>query len=398
MVGTDRQSLRDTRRVLRLSYAFQLSFGLLVWAPVFYTFQRAAGLSDGAIFGIQSWYYLAFCLFEIPTGLFADRWDYRKCLAAGAGVLLLANLVPIATATWAGFLAHWLLIAAARSLVSGAASAYLYEYLSRVRATALYQRAEGNSRAYSLVGKLLVWPLAGPLFAWEPTTVYWLTAVNAAVALGVALALRKLPPRGSRPRRVGLTDAWRSLWRTKTLPLLMAQGTAVFTLVRIVQVNLFQVILGTRGVPVAWHGVVLAAMTAAEVVGAGRSHLLAGRVTPRGAVFGLTVLMAGSLAAIAVADKVFVVVSLVGFSLVAGLVYPVQRALVNDAIGDPDARATLLSIESILDRAVCAGVAVALAGYLGRGELVPFLWQAAAAAVGLVVLVALTLRIHRAPD
>jgi len=35
-----------------LSYTFQFFFGLLLWLPVFYEYQRQIGLSDAQIFGI----------------------------------------------------------------------------------------------------------------------------------------------------------------------------------------------------------------------------------------------------------------------------------------------------------------------------------------------------------
>ena len=72
------------RRIIRLNNGFQLLFNLLWWMPVFYAYQRDAGLSDSQIFGIQSIYYTAFCLFEIPTGVIADRIGALNCLRAGA--------------------------------------------------------------------------------------------------------------------------------------------------------------------------------------------------------------------------------------------------------------------------------------------------------------------------
>lgn len=85
------------RRIIRLNNGFQLLFNLLWWMPVFYAYQREAGLSDGQIFGIQSIYYVAFCLFEIPTGIVADRIGARNCLRAGAVVMTAANLAPVLT-------------------------------------------------------------------------------------------------------------------------------------------------------------------------------------------------------------------------------------------------------------------------------------------------------------
>jgi len=52
-------------RAIRLTFGFQFFFGLLPWVPVFSAYQKQLGMSDAEIFGIQSIYYIAFCLPEI---------------------------------------------------------------------------------------------------------------------------------------------------------------------------------------------------------------------------------------------------------------------------------------------------------------------------------------------
>ncbi|WP_412539376.1 MFS transporter [Longispora sp. K20-0274] len=404
------------RRVVALTYGFQFFFGLLVWVPVFYSYQRLVGLSDAEILGIQSIYYIVFCLFEIPTGLFADRFDYRWSLGAGAGVLLAANVLPVAEPSYAGFLAHWLLVALARSLVSGAASAYLFEYLRRAGRGDDYQRAEGRGRAYSLVGKIVVWPVAGLLLSWQMTSVYWLTALNAAIALLLVLGLPRLPPEPADepgdhrpvgpaapddrrpPLRDTLTGAFAQLRGSRILVLIMFQGVAIFTLARIGQVNLFQPILESKHVPLAWHGLVMSAMTLFEVFGAARSHRVRAVLGDLRAVFALTALMAGALALVVPVEAALVVACLCVFSLASGLSYPIQRKLLNEAITDSRYRATLLSTESILDRLVCALVALALGGYLAAGRLDAFLGHAAlGAGLLMAVLVPLFVLARRVP-
>jgi nitrate/nitrite transporter NarK len=118
------------KRVVRLYYGYQFFFSLLLWLPIFYEYQKRMGLSDGQIFAIQSIYYIVFCFLEIPTGMAADRWGHRQCLRWGSVVLVVSNCLPIFTPTYPGFLWHFLLIALARSLNSGASSAYLYDYLN----------------------------------------------------------------------------------------------------------------------------------------------------------------------------------------------------------------------------------------------------------------------------
>ncbi|MEU0008746.1 MFS transporter [Streptomyces sp. NPDC006314] len=392
------------RRIIRLNNGFQLLFNLLWWMPVFYAYQRDAGLSDGQIFGIQSIYYIAFCLFEIPTGVVADRIGARNCLRAGAVVMTAANLAPVLAPSYSGFLVHFLAIAAGRSLTSGAASAYLYDGLRAEGADAHYLRAEGTARALGLAAKVVCWPLVGPLMALAPQTPYVLSAASAAGSLGCALALPRLvaPGPDSRPRARGrrsgslLRDtgvAWRTLRSSPWLALLMVQGVAVFTLSRICQVNLFQPVLLEHGIGESAHGSVLAAMTVAEAVASARPQWLGRRLSPAVWVSSLSVALAATLAGTAVGGPWAVVGLLCAFAAITGFVYPVQRKLVNDAIPVEAPRATLLSVESIVDRAVCAVAAVAAGAYLAAGRLDALLWHSAA--VTCVLIPALHLALHR---
>ncbi|MEW1693665.1 MFS transporter [Streptomyces sp. NPDC091265] len=397
------------RRIIRLNYGFQLLFNLLWWMPVFYAYQKAAGLSDGQIFGIQSIYYVAFCLFEIPTGLIADRIGARNCLRAGAVVMMAANLAPVFSPSYTGFLLHFLAIAAGRSLTSGAASAYLYDGLRAEKCDEHYLKAEGTARALGLAAKVVCWPLVGPLMALAHTAPYVLSAASAAGSLACAVALprlaapadadgtRKAAGRAGTGRRGGafLRDAGSALRCVASSPwlaLVMVQGVAVFTLSRICQVNLFQPILLDHGIGESSHGGVLAAMTVAEAVASARPQWLSRRLTPVAWVSVLSLALAGTLAGVTLGGPWVVIALLCLFAAATGFAYPVQRKLVNDAVPAHAPRATLLSVESIVDRAVCALAAVAAGAYLSAGRLDDLLWHSALATVVLLGVFQLVLR------
>jgi MFS family permease len=400
--------LTDTaRRIIHLNYGFQLLFNLLWWMPVFYAYQKAAGLSDGQIFGIQSIYYVAFCLFEIPTGLIADRIGTRNCLRAGAVVMTAANLAPVFSASYTGFLVHFLAIAAGRSLTSGAASAYLYDGLRAEKCDEHYLKAEGTARALGLAAKVVCWPLVGPLMAVAHAAPYVLSAASAAGSLACAVALPRLARAGGGAtkaadradggRRGGafLRDAGsalRSVASSRWLALVMVQGVAVFTLSRICQVNLFQPILLDHGIAEASHGGVLAAMTVAEAVASARPQWLSRRLPPVAWVSILSLALAGTLAAMTLGGPWAVVALLCLFAAATGFAYPIQRKLVNDAVPADAPRATLLSVESIVDRAVCALAAVAAGAYLSAGHLDALLWHSALATAVLLGVFQLLLR------
>ncbi|WP_371502146.1 MFS transporter [Kitasatospora sp. NBC_00374] len=397
------------RRVVRLNNGFQLLFNLLWWMPVFYEYQRQAGLTDGQIFGIQSVYYVAFCLLEIPTGFIADRIGQRTCLQLGAAVMTVANLLPVAWPSAAGFLLHFLAIAAARSLVSGASSAYLYEYLHANGAGDHYVQAEGTARALGLWAKIACWPLVGVLMGLQHQAPYLLTAVCTLGSLACATALPALAapdgdavrPGARRPEAggAGFLDSARhalSVLRTsKALGPLMVQGVAIFTLARICQVNLFQPLLLAKAVPVADHGAVLSAMTVAEAIGSARPGWIRARLSDTAAVTVLSVVMAVSLAATSLSGAVVTIGWLCLFAAATGLAYPVQRNLINAAIPPTPYRATLLSLESIIDRGVCALVALAVGAYLAADRLDALLVHSAIGTCVLLGGVAVVLRLVR---
>jgi MFS family permease len=368
----------STKKVIHLYYGFQFFFGMLLWVPIFYDYQRKMGLGDAQIFGIQSIYYLAFCLMEIPTGFLADFWGHRICMKSGAVVLTIANFLPVLAPTYEGFVLHFLLVALARSLISGASSAYLYDYLKSHGSSDLYKRAEGNARSYGLIGKVVLWAGIGALMEWHLSLPYWLTAACSAVSVGFAFALPALPSAAEGP---GVrAQAWRQLGpvlgvltRTPALVLIMIQGISIFVLARIVSVNLFQPVLSQKSFGLGSYGLVMSVMTVFEAVGAAYPHWMRRAWNDLNSVFILTVVMAVSVAALAWCGQTGTLVSLCLFSLACGLSFPIQRQLLNDAIPDSRYRATLMSMESLVDRAVCAWVAGMLAGYVAGGQMNAFL-------------------------
>jgi len=395
------------RKVVRLYYGFQFFFSMLLWLPVFYEFQKRVGLDDAQIFGIQSLYYLSFCLLEIPTGLIADWFGHRRCLQWGAIICALTNAIPIFFPTYAGFIAHWLLVALARSLVSGASSAYLYRYLQQNGALELYKPAEGNARAYGLVGKLFGYAAVSPLMAWNINAPYWLTTILTAAAIPYAYALPKSPEvvlaAGQASRRLtrfgnDIAAVFQALLKSPVLIWVMIQGISIFVLTRICQVNLFQPLLILKGVGLSSHGLVLSAMTAFEAAGSAMPASKFYRERIRTARWGsdlhlvsiLTLCLAASMGAMAVFGGWGTIAALCIFSIATGFAFPVQRQLVNDVITADQFRATFLSVESILDRAVVAWVAACLGGFVSLGQIPFFLELSALASV--LVIVCLTLK------
>lgn len=378
---------------IRTYYLFQFFFSLLLWLPIFYEFQKLIGLSDPEIFAIQSIYYVVFALLEVPTGFLADRFGTRPCLKAGAVTLTLANALPILAPTYGGMLSHFIFIALARSLVSGASSAYLYNYLHAYGVGAEYKRTEGMARSLSLIGKIACFAGVGFLMVLDKTLPYTLTTLASAVAVYYAWRLPAAAETNP-PTQVRFLDGFRVLRRTPFLVLVMLQGVALFVMVRIVQVNLFQPILQDKAVTVALYGTVMGVMTGFEALGSAGPHWLKRWLDDGNAIFVLTLVMALALAVIPFVGMGGTIAALCVFALVSGFSFPIQRQLINDSIPAGSQRASLISMESIVDRSVCAVVAMAIGNYLAAGRLDAFLLQSAACIVIAMAVLFFAMRSH----
>ena len=384
------------KRTVRSYYGFQFFFGLLIWLPVFYEFQKRIGLNDEQIFGIQSIYYLVFCLLAIPTGAISDRFGYRRSMRWGAALVAISNLLPIFAQSYAGFLAHFLLIALSRSLITGASSAYLYDYLASKGLAHEFKAIEGRARAYSLAGKVVFWTGVGALMSWHLTAPYWATFLTTGLSFAFAVALPKIEEKATEAKpsqAIPLLGAGKLLLDSPFLVFLILQGIAIFVLGRIAQVNLFQPILGAKSFGLEHYGWVMALMTIFEAIGSWYPNAIRRFSNDLNAVFTLTAVMALSLAALPFLGQAGTLLSLSIFSLACGLSYPIQRQLLNDAIPDSSHRATILSVESIADRAVNAAAASLLGASLAGGGLDRYLFGSAGITLAGIFVLWLALRV-----
>jgi MFS family permease len=336
--------------------------------PIFFEYQRQLGLSSAEIFGIQSIYYISFCFLELPTGFLADRLGPRSCMRVGAFLHVLTHLLPVFFPNYWGFLAHWLMLALSRSLISGAASAYLYNALEKLGQQNLYKEAEGRARAWSLAAKVVGFGLCDLLVWQNPALTYW---VSAAFALISGLIALRFPPFEA-SHEVKVSVGLGLLWRSPRLWVVMAQGVGLFTLTRLVQVNLFNPLLLGDGFVLQQMGRILAINTLCEALGAAYPKLFRRYCSDLWACFWLTLAMGICCAGLSFTGARFWWLNL--FALVTGFAYPIQRQVMNEHITDSRYRASMLSAESLLDRGVCAAVAWAL----GRVPMEGFLQAAAA--------------------
>ena len=160
------------------------------------------------------------------------------------------------------------------------------------------------------------------------------------------------------------------LLKDENLRWALIQGTGIFVTVRIIQVNLYQPILLDKGFSVASLGLIMSAMTVAESFGSkftGEFSEKFGLI--RGSFLSILAVCI-SMISFAYSISYLAIVNFIVFSFFIGISMPLARQILNDNIKTSEARATVLSFESLFNRLLSAAVTMPIA-YLISSQHVP---------------------------
>jgi MFS family permease len=340
-------------RALALTWAF---------APFQVYYLQRRGLTVAEVFDLNVVFSLSAVAFEVPTGIFADRYGRRVSMSAGGFVMALACACFIfGHGFWVYALAN-ALCALSMALSSGADSAYLYDHLETTQRSSSYTRFEGWSTAAKGIGNLVAVLLGAVLYQYvHPASVFVLTAAFTVAAGVVALTL----PETSAQREGHVTDHLRravsSLRNDGRLLAVVAFGAVSFVLLRL---SLFadqphlEAHLHGRWLQhtVLSMGLLAAAKEVGSAIVAGGSGWVLSNIRGRWLALGFATVLVSAYAAMGEDHGSLCTALMVVLASSFGLFSPLMRALMNRLIDGPRDRATLLSVEGMGRRLLFAAV------------------------------------------
>ena len=103
-------------------------------------------------------------LFEVPTGIFADKFSRKKSIIAGTGVLFIGTVMMIFSKGFMMFAVIFALTGIGVTFMTGSVEALIYDALKHQKKTHLMKSAIGNYGFSSLMGKFVA-PVIGAYIA-----------------------------------------------------------------------------------------------------------------------------------------------------------------------------------------------------------------------------------------
>jgi MFS family permease len=360
-----KQTSRTVRRTYYVLTAGNALAASLIWG-INTIFLLDAGLSNFEAFAANAYFTAGMVLFEIPTGVVADRWGRRASflcgtltLAATTGLYVLLWQLQSAFVWWA---IVSVLLGLGFTFFSGATEAWLVDALT---ATSFDGQLEGVfSRAQVIMGAMtLSGSVAGGFLA-QLTNLGVPYLVRTAILIGMfALALIMMhdlgftPARGGRPvaevKKIVHSSVEHGL-KVPAVRAIMLAGMFTGGIEIYVYYALQPHLLNLWGNQTAYG---VAGLAAAVIAGA---QMVGGLLTPRirrafrrrtSALLVLAALGVAMLALIGLADNFWVVLVLITlWELMSYAGLPIREAYLNGMIPSQQ-RATILSFDSLINSA-----------------------------------------------
>jgi MFS family permease len=175
-------------------YWYRLTKFSLFHIAILVLFYQERGLSFSQIMILQSVYYFAKVLSEVPTGAWADRVGRKKSLVLGSFFHSLAYLIIFFSHSLILFILGEILAGISMSFAYGADSALAYDTLKSLGRGDEYQRIEGNANSMRHLGFALFAPVGGLLATIDLALPYLASSIVIFLSGLIALTLVE-PPR-----------------------------------------------------------------------------------------------------------------------------------------------------------------------------------------------------------
>lgn len=259
---------RLLRKMLARYYAYQLLSGMHFFAGVLVPFFTDwGGLNLTQVQLLQSWFMLWIFLFEVPTGVIADRFGRKTSLVVAGGAITLATQIYGHAAHLGLFLIGEMLFAFGYACISGARDALVYDFLRAVKATHQQPVIKARGQAWHLVGITIAAPVGSWLAAhWGLNTPMLLTGIPAMLAIVVVWSLPET--RTWQRQQSSSVAILRNAWRFARIEPRFRRASLDFALVYLAGyfvIWLYQPLLLAAGVPVAQFGWYHTLLTLAQV-------------------------------------------------------------------------------------------------------------------------------------
>ena len=394
MIGQNRMYASNINKYFLCLALKGFGFGLFIATWVIYmTERRGLTLAQAAL--VDTTFWVAAALGEVPTGIVADRWGRKTSLVIGTAMISLAILGWALAPTLPLIILAYLTMGLGMTFLSGAEEALFYESVQLAGRSDDYTRLIGRAGAI-FPGAMALGSVSGGFLATiDLIAPYIVSTAVLATLFGVTLTytetLTEAKADGAPHKSFGaILRESATLLRTRPTLRYPILYIALVPLTSYMVEGIFlQPQALAVGVPLAGLGLVVMAMQLTGMFGSAMSSQVRERVGENRILYAAPVVIILVLIALALLQiwPALVLVAVISFS--TAVLRPIVMSRIQNQVND-DVRATVISMQS-LTFTLIAAIAQPTLGYVADQAGLPAAYVALAVAMGLIVVTLLRL-------
>jgi MFS family permease len=339
-------------KTVRLYYLFRGLSSAFLFKVFLVFYYLECGLSFAQIGVLGSIFAATVIVFEVPTGMWADRFGRRLTMGYGALLMSIASFGYYFVQGFYTFILLEFLLALGLTLTSGADSAFLYDALKKAGKESRYAELEGKAGFAKHSGMALSALFGGFIAMVDLKLLFPTTAILIFLAFIVTRIMDKIipysiTPKTSEPWKIkkslSFLKGHKAIWWT------LFYSSIVFILIRVSD-TLLQPLMKQNGFAYWKIGLVAALGSLVAAFAAKSTASVIKRFSEYKLLWFIPTVLVLSFTLFTLGTGVILGLILLANLGVQGFYSPFTKTLLNRRISNSSLRATILSFESSVKR------------------------------------------------
>jgi MFS family permease len=358
-------------------YWYRLTKFSLFHIAILVLFYQDRGLSFSQIMVLQSVYYFAKVLSEVPTGAWADRVGRTKSLMLGSFFQSFAYLLIFLSHSLVLFVIGQMVAGVAMSFAHGADSALTYDTLKSLGREGEYQAIEGKANGMRHLGFALFAPVGGVLATASLSLPYLASSLGIFVSGLIAMTFVEPPRENTGAVHLQLKNRKKSYHEIQKSLQLLFDNKRILWLVLFFSLAFLATRLGfwtfqpyfkTVGLPVSLFGVAIASFHLFSAALSRQADRLEKALKEKYTLLVMPLLVVVSFVLMSIFPFIWAISFIFIQQVTTALHEPILKNYVNRHTPS-EIRATMLSVQHMAGNAAFAIFAPFLGGLVDRFRL-----------------------------
>lgn len=332
-------------------------------APIFFLFEKSAGLTFFELALLEAIFAVTIVFFEIPSGAFADKYGRKNSMIISLTFATISYVFYSFGFSFFAFLIAQILGGIGAAFASGATDALLYDTLTEEKQASLFPSKAGRGLVFAWAGLGIAGLIGGWLAGFD--LVYPIRASLIATIITFFVVLLFMEPKRKKAKSIAKVqiDSWKFIMEHKQLKYLIIYMWLVFAIPVSAIMVFYQNHAVDLGLPIALFGSVFLLRTGAGASGSYLASWVDKKIKTYNFLLYALIILAFIMFLLAFGNLFWFLFGLFWFEFVAGIVIVLLPNEINKRVKS-DKRATVLSFGS-LGRQIVIAALMPIAGLVG---------------------------------